>query len=315
MNAITQHFELLLTLAVFICLIFYIIDGLTYRKMRNALYQRFLQQNTTEEDQKHYLGRLGILHQKNLPEKSKAHIEQITQKLIANQPLTKEELYWLKRPVYPKEKFIEFFSGMFWVLFIVWFARSFVYEPFKIPSASMEPTLQAGDFILANKFTYGIRLPVLHKKIIETGAVKHGDIIVFNYPRDEKIKYIKRVIGLPGDKIRFDSGRVWINDQEQPFTPIGENNNFSQFTETLNGKNHLVQFSNNPYQRILLANEITVPPAHYFVMGDNRDNSQDSRFWGFVPEENLVGKAVLIWLNSDCLLARGHCGRIGTSLK
>lgn len=315
MQFIMQYFELILTLAVFICFIFYIIDGASYRKQRKHLYKVFRADTADKADRTLYAQRLNALNFERLSKKHKALFERITQKLDTQEPLVGQEYYWTQRPVFPKEKFIEFFGGMFWVLFIVWFLRSFLFEPFKIPSSSMEPTLQAGDFILTNKFTYGVRLPVNHQKIFSINEVKHGDVIVFRYPKNEKINYIKRVIGVPGDNIRFDSGRVWLNGEAQTLTATGEHNGFDQFIENLSGKSHQIQFSQSPLMRKYWQGSFVVPANNYFVMGDNRDNSEDGRVWGFVPEENLVGKAFFIWLNSDCILARGHCKRIGQTIK
>ncbi len=314
LNIIMDNFEIILTVAVIICLIFYIIDGFTYRPLRKKLYERFKTNTADNDDRRAYLDRLSALNTNRLSKKQKALYTTISNNLIDGEALTGKKLYWLKRPTYPKEKSIEFFSGLFWVLFIVWFARSFLYEPFKIPSGSMEPTLQAGDFILTNKFTYGFRLPVTHQKIFSVSEVKHGDIIVFRYPKNEKINYIKRVIGLPGDKVRFDSGRVWINGKEQPIEAIAEKKNLQIYRESLVNMTHQLQFEKDTSLRVNLAAEFIVPEHHYFVLGDNRDHSQDSRFWGFVPEKNLVGKALFIWMNSDCILGRGACDRIGSSL-
>ena len=251
--------------------------------------------------------------------------------LTQQEPLKGAELYWLKHPVYPQEKIIEFFGGMFWVLFTVWFIRSFMWEPFRIPSGSMEPNLYDGDFILTSKYSYGIKLPVLRSTIIPTGSVQRGDVIVFRYPENPSLHYIKRVIGLPGDHIRYERDHVWINDEAQPLEPTGETREINReygersyripaaiYEETLTGygKHRAQLYPENPNTRPgMVEGSLTVPAGHYFVMGDNRDDSEDSRAWGFVPEKNLVGKATFIWMNSNCILGKGDCNHIGKSIR
>ena len=326
MQAFMEHFELILTLAVIICLIFYIIDGLTYRKERNRLYKRFRQQREDATDRHDYAERINAVTKGGLKKKHMALAEHIMRKLELQQPLAGNELYWLKRPCYGQEKFIEFFSGLFWILFIVWFVRSFLYEPFKIPSASMEPNLQAGDFILTSKYAYGVRLPVFHTKIIETGKVERGDVMVFRYPNNPNLNYIKRVIGLPGDEISFNQGMLIINGEQQKLTPVEEKGLYDWYREDLEGHPHLVQFAHNSAMRNRDKGSFSVPEGQYFVMGDNRDNSRDGRMWnddnpasptawGFVPDDNVVGKALFIWMNSDCVLGKGNCDRIGNSIE
>ena len=220
---------------------------------------------------------------------------------------------------------------MFWVLFTVWFIRSFMWEPFRIPSGSMEPNLYDGDFILTSKYSYGIKLPVLRSTIIPTGSVQRGDVIVFRYPENPSLHYIKRVIGLPGDHIRYERNHVWINDEAQPLEPTGETREINReygersyripaaiYEETLTGygKHRAQLYPENPNTRPgMVEGSLTVPAGHYFVMGDNRDDSEDSRAWGFVPEKNLVGKATFIWMNSNCILGKGDCNHIGKSIR
>lgn len=194
-------------------------------------------------------------------------------------------------------------------LAFVFIIRSFLVEPFVIPSGSMIPTLAIGDYILSNKFAYGIRLPVINKKIISIGDPQRGDVVVFRYPIDPSIDFIKRVIGLPGDKIRYTSDKhLYVNNQliTDEFVSIESDSsmgNIGVYNERIGNTEHLIHKS-------LHANapgEWTVPDDHYFMMGDNRDNSNDSRYWndpnipkemqGMVPNENIVGKAFLIWLN------------------
>lgn len=329
MQTIMTHFELLLTLAVILCLIFYIIDLKSYRKTRNRLYKIFKAHKETDSERNEYAERLVFAQEKGIKHKQRALFESANQKINNRKPLEKSELYWIKHPIYPKEKFIEFFSGMFWILCIIWFVRSFLWEPFQIPSASMEPTLQNGDFILTSKYSYGVRLPVLHKTIIPTGEVKRGDVIVFRYPPQPEINYIKRVVGLPGDQFMFEDGRITINNVEVPIQAINTRYGFDRgerryqvYREQLPNKSHLIQFDYDPRARMNTrrmpqgessftdGKTFTIPEGHYFVMGDNRDDSLDSRYFGLVPEENLVGKALFIWLNSSCIFGKGHCNRI-----
>ena len=213
---------------------------------------------------------------------------------------------------------VEYGASFFPVILLVFVLRSFIVEPFKIPSGSMIPTLLVGDFILVNKFTYGIRLPVINKKIIDVGQPQRGDVMVFRYPEDPSLDYIKRVVGIPGDKVAYQNKRLTINGQPVETRRIDdylqtERLKYSkQFIEkpeeiehrTLNDDDapgFISDATQFPYRQNCLYNNsgviCTVPAGHYFMMGDNRDNSRDSRFWGFVPEENIVGKAFFIWLN------------------
>ena len=213
---------------------------------------------------------------------------------------------------------VEYGSSFFPVILLVFGLRSFVAEPFKIPSGSMIPTLQIGDFILVNKFTYGIRLPVINKKIIDINQPKRGDVMVFRFPEDTSQDYIKRVVGVPGDKVSYQNKRLVINGQPVETKGVDDYLNeerlqySKQFIEKVGGFEHrtlndgdvpayISSASQFPHRENCLYNNAgvicTVPPGHYFMMGDNRDNSRDSRYWGFVPEENIVGKAFFIWLN------------------
>ena len=237
---------------------------------------------------------------------------------------------WLrkKRASEAKEPWwVEYSVSFFPVILIVFLLRSFLFEPFKIPSGSMIPTLLIGDFILVNKFTYGIRLPVANKKIIDVGQPARGDVMVFRYPDDPSLDYIKRVVGLPGDRIEYRDKRVSVNGQPLTVKQIDdylsrERMQFSRrYVETLGTREHEILLEEDApalmgqgrafahsgnciYNTASLT--CTVPPGHYFVMGDNRDNSSDSRVWGFVPDENIVGKAFFIWLNLNEL------GRFGS---
>lgn len=216
---------------------------------------------------------------------------------------------------------VEYARSFFPIILVVLLLRSFLMEPFRIPSGSMMPTLLVGDFILVNKYTYGIRLPVVDKKIIEIGEPRRGDIVVFRYPKDRSVDYIKRVIGLPGDRIGYFQKQLYVNGKpvEQQskgsYTGVGAGLSMTGAdwrVEQLDSLAHdILVVPNQPS----IEGEVQVPAGHYFVMGDNRDNSNDSRFWGFVPEQNLVGKAFMIWMSWDS--ANGGIGwnRIGTQVQ
>jgi len=223
----------------------------------------------------------------------------------------------LKEPI-----LVEYARSLFPVILAVLVLRSFLVEPFRIPSNSMMPTLLTGDFILVNKFSYGIRLPVLNSKIIDVGKPKRGDVMVFRYPRDPSIDYIKRVIGLPGDKIVYRNKQLFVNGeqarQEAKGTYIGIGSGVpmsgaKMHLERLSGADHDILVDEN--RVTAMAGEFIVPEGQYFVMGDNRDNSNDSRYWGSVPEENLVGKAFMIWMNWDSKASGIAWERLGSSIK
>jgi len=196
----------------------------------------------------------------------------------------------------------------------------------------MVPTLLKGDFILVNKFAYGLRLPVLNTKIMGGSEPKRGDVVVFRYPREPAVAYIKRVVGLPGDRLEYRRKQLFINDQPAPLTlrpgdaaELG----YQQFDEQLGSTKHRIQMlADNRWGPVgfwgglqvrqeadgSLAWDYQVPAGHYFVMGDNRDNSSDGRVWGPLPEENLIGKAFFIWMNWDCITFNGQCSRIGDGI-
>jgi len=228
---------------------------------------------------------------------------------------------------------VEMAKSFFPVILVVFLLRSFVGEPFKIPSGSMLPSLLIGDFILVNKFTYGIRIPVINKKVVEMGSPKRGDVMVFRYPEDPSKDFIKRVVGLPGDVVSYKLKRLTINGIAIPTEPAGTMTDvddrggfqrYDAFREKLGDKAHIMM--TNPDRPVLVGplrqfpnkknceyNEegvtCTVPVGHYFMMGDNRDNSDDGRYWGFVPEENIVGKAFLVWMNFS------HLKRVFTKIE
>lgn len=216
---------------------------------------------------------------------------------------------------------VEYARSFFPIVLIVLLLRSFLAEPFRIPSGSMMPTLLVGDFILVNKFTYGVRLPVINKKIIELNEPQRGDIVVFRYPKDPTVDYIKRVIGLPGDKVSYHNKKLTINDLPVNQVSLGRYQGVGQ-GQDMSGAEHLLEDLTSVEHSILIRNgaptvefDYIVPQGNYFAMGDNRDNSNDSRYWGPVPEENLVGKAFFIWMSWDWQHKGVGLDRIGTVLK
>ncbi len=213
---------------------------------------------------------------------------------------------------------VEYSRSFFPIIVIVLILRSFLMEPFRIPSGSMMPTLVDGDFILVNKFAYGIRLPVINKKIVDLGSPQRGDVMVFRYPRDPSIDYIKRVVGLPGDRITYRDKRVYVNgapfEYDNTGVYVSEHGALGAhvLTERIDGIEHRIlvdKRSFTPPYDCMVGGSVTVPEGEYFVMGDNRDHSNDSRFWCGVPDENLVGKAFFIWMNW------GDWGRIGMTIQ
>jgi signal peptidase I len=214
---------------------------------------------------------------------------------------------------------IEYSGSFFPVIALVFILRSFLWEPFKIPSSSMVPTLLVGDFILVNKYAYGIRLPIINKKVIQIGDPQRGDVMVFKYPKDMSQDYIKRVIGVPGDRISYENKRLTVNGKPVQYTPLDDYLDdqhpvyHKQFTEGLTAAPHRILNTDGKRSFDLGSVEnfpnreacdysydkftCIVPPGNYFMMGDNRDNSADSRYWGFVPDKNIVGKAIVVWMN------------------
>lgn len=201
---------------------------------------------------------------------------------------------------------VENARSFFPVLLFVLILRSFIVEPFRIPSGSMMSTLMVGDFILVNKSAYGLRLPITHQKIFELGEPERGDVAVFRFPQDPSVDYIKRVVGLPGDTISYVRNRLYINDElvaeqlDGRYDGPDANAPTNSYTEQLGDVEHTILRRADGAQRHWnpqFTRRYTVPDGHYYVMGDNRDNSNDSRYWGVVPEENLVGRAFFIWLN------------------
>jgi signal peptidase I len=295
----TGNFALLLfTLTVF-TFAYWLAERFRFRPAREAAAAALESQDVARRAG---LAKLGI-------DKVDGDIAQAKHKLLA-QP------WWL-----------DWTAGLFPVILIVFLLRSFLFEPFKIPSGSMVPTLLVGDLILVNKYHYGVRLPVINKKIIANHDPQRGDVMVFRYPVDPRVDYIKRVVGIPGDEVAYLNQKLAINGQPVPTKPLGDFYDedsmryVPMYAELLGSVEHRIlvdprrpaffggdqksfpMHENCRYQPEGVV--CKVPPGHYFMMGDNRDNSQDSRFWGFVPDENIVGKAFFVWMNF------GNLGRIG----
>jgi signal peptidase I len=232
----------------------------------------------------------------------------------------------------PEPVVVDMARAFFPVIVVVFLIRSFWIEPFKIPSGSMKPTLLVGDFILVNKYTYGIRIPVINRKVIEVNPLARGDVVVFRYPADPSVDYIKRVVGLPGDKVVYRGKRLTINGepvavQQAGFYTDAELNylRLPAFLEKLGNHNHqmmivpaqppvdLAQVRQFPHRENCEYNDdgfsCSVPAGHYFMMGDNRDQSSDSRYWGFVPDDHIKGRAFLVWMNF------GDFKRIGNGIE
>ena len=295
----TGNFALLLFSLTIITFAYWLAERFRFKPAREAAAAALQSQ---DQARRAGLAKMGI-------DKVDGDVEQAKHKLLA-QP------WWL-----------DWTAGLFPVILIVFLLRSFLFEPFKIPSGSMVPTLLVGDLILVNKFHYGVRLPVLNKKIIANNDPQRGDVMVFRYPVDPRVDYIKRVVGVPGDEVAYLNQKLSINGQPVPTKGLGEFYDedsmryVPMFSELLGAVEHRIlvdprrpaffggdqksfpMHENCRYQPEGVV--CKVPPGHYFMMGDNRDNSQDSRFWGFVPDENIVGRAFFVWMNF------GNLGRIG----
>ncbi|MDL2338505.1 MAG: signal peptidase I [Pseudomonadota bacterium] len=293
------NFSLLLLILTVVTMAYWLVERLHFAPRRIASAEALEQQVETRRRQ---LAEQGIA-------KVDGNVSQAREALLA-QP------WWL-----------DWTAGLFPVILVVFLLRSFLFEPFKIPSGSMIPTLLVGDLILVNKFHYGVRLPVINKKIISNHDPERGDVMVFRYPANPSIDYIKRVVGVPGDEISYRGQQLYLNGALVPTQPLPDFYNEDnlryahQFTENLGTQSHriLVDRARQLYLRPndtfpfhenckYNAEGVTckVPVGHYFMMGDNRDNSEDSRFWGFVPNENIVGRAFFVWMNF------GNVRRIGS---
>lgn len=227
-----------------------------------------------------------------------------------------DSLFWRKKRTAGSAEpvIVEYSKSFFPVILAVFLIRSFIIEPFKIPSGSMMPTLLAGDFIVVNKFTYGLRVPILNNTFVEINKPQRGDVAVFHFPPDPSIDYIKRIIGVPGDKIAYRNKQLFINGEPVEMRLVGDYQYVASGLNMVTAKHYREQLGEVNHDVLIEESGLTVdgetevPPGHYFAMGDNRDNSKDSRSWGFVPEDNLVGKAFLIWWNFD------DFGRIGSTI-
>jgi signal peptidase I len=211
---------------------------------------------------------------------------------------------------------VEFSRFLFPVFFIVLIVRGFLVEPFQIPSGSMLSTLEAGDYILVNKFSYGLRSPLGYYKLVDLGSPERGDVIVFRYPENPEIDYIKRVVGLPGDVVTYKDKTIYVNGELVDLQPLGrytKDPRYQEFKEKLGDVTHNVLHL--PGVNRVASREFVVPEESYFVLGDNRDNSRDSRFWGFVPDENLKGRAFMIWMHKKQDEWPSQWHRIGTIIE
>ena len=298
-GAIEGNFALLLFLATVVTGAYWLAERFYFLPQRRRAAQALLDADTQRRAE---LDRMGI-------QKVDGDVAEARERLLM-QP------WWL-----------DWTAGLFPVICAVFLLRSFLFEPFKIPSGSMIPTLLVGDLILVNKFTYGIRLPVINKKITEGNPVQRGDVMVFRYPPQPSMDYIKRVVGVPGDEIAYLNKRLTVNGKPvdtaalPDFFDADAMRYFKQFDEQLGAQRHriivnpdapaFVQGASNFAGREGCRYSVEgvtckVPEGHYFMMGDNRDNSLDSRYWGFVPEANIVGKAFFVWMNF------GNLKRIGS---
>lgn len=298
-GAVEGNFSLLLMLATLVTGIYWVVDRLVFLPQRRRVADLLVKEHA---QRKAALAKQGF-------SQIEGDIEPARQRALA-QP------WWL-----------DWTAGLFPVILAVFVLRSFLYEPFKIPSGSMIPTLRVGDLILVNKFHYGVRLPVFNTKILDNHDPKRGDVIVFRYPPKPSLDYIKRVVGVPGDEVAYLNKQLSINGQPVPRVALPDffdkdSMRYSkQWQETVAGKHYntlnddgrpafvegVAGFPFAENCRYSVEGVVCkVPAGHYFMMGDNRDNSLDSRYWGFVPEANIVGKAFLVWMNF------GDLGRIGS---
>ncbi len=293
------NFSLLLFVLAMVTAVYWLAERYRFAPARAAAAEALIVQDTQRRSE---LGKLGI-------QQVDGNVAEARERLLM-QP------WWL-----------DWTAGLFPVILVVFLLRSFLFEPFKIPSGSMIPTLLVGDLILVNKFHFGVRLPVLNTKVIANHDPKRGDVVVFRYPVDTRVDYIKRVVGIPGDEVSYSNQALSINGQAVPVTSEGDYYDddslryLPKFTEKLGEVAHgilvdpkrasiyrpMESFVNFRDNCRYTAEGVTckVPVGHFFVMGDNRDNSQDSRYWGFVPDENIVGRAFFVWMNF------GNLRRIG----
>ena len=295
----TGNFSLLLFILTLVTLVYWLAERFVFAPRRLAAAHTLEQQAAARREQ---LAKQGIA-------KVDGDVTEARHALLA-QP------WWL-----------DWTAGLFPVILIVFLLRSFLFEPFKIPSGSMIPTLLVGDLILVNKFHYGVRLPVINKKIVANHDPQRGDVMVFRYPEDPSVDYIKRVVGVPGDEVSYRNQQLFVNGtlaETQPRPDFFNEDSLrfeKEYVEKLGDVEHRILVDRQRQSYITVpdnfplkencrysAEGVTckVPAGHYFMMGDNRDNSRDSRFWGFVPDENIVGKAFFVWMNF------GNLKRIGS---
>jgi signal peptidase I len=303
-NAVESNFSLILFIATLVTGIYWLLEKFVFLPERNRAAALIESQAIERQAE---LAKMGI-------SKTETH----HQEMVASKDVVLQQPWWL-----------DWTAGLFPVICIVFLLRSFLFEPFKIPTGSMIPTLHVGDLILVNKFTYGVRLPVINKKIVEMNDPKRGDVMVFRYPPNPNVDYIKRVIGLPGDQVTYTNKELRINGELVKRTTLPEffdetqTAYIPQFEEKLPGYDKPFKLliypnsgmGNTPLMQFPFFDQCNysiegvsckVPAGHYFMMGDNRDNSQDSRYWGFVPEQNIVGRAFYVWMNF------GNLRRIGS---
>ena len=299
MGMFEGNFALLMLLATLVSGVYWVAERLVFLPKRKAAAAQLQVQAAQRREE---LSRMGIAQ-------TDVDVSAASEKLIM-QP------WWL-----------DWTAGLFPVIAVVFVLRSFLFEPFKIPSGSMIPTLLVGDLILVNKFHYGLRLPVANLKMTQGEPVRRGDVMVFRYPPNPNVDYIKRVVGLPGDEVAYLNKKLSINGQPVSTTSLPEffdesvMRYFKQEREGLSDKPHLLiqdndrpafipgvgEFPFRDHCRYSVEGVVCkVPEGHYFMMGDNRDNSLDSRYWGFVPDANIVGKAFFVWMNF------GNLKRIGS---
>lgn len=299
LGAVEGNFAVLLMLATVVTGVYWVMEKLVFLPQRKRAAQQLLDEHNQ---------RKAALRQQGFSQ-IEGDVEPARQKLLM-QP------WWL-----------DWTAGLFPVILAVFVLRSFLFEPFKIPSGSMIPTLHVGDLILVNKFHYGVRLPVFNTKLVENNLPQRGDVMVFRYPPQPSLDYIKRVVGVPGDEVAYLNKQLSVNGKPVPrvaqpdFFDNGSMRYSKQFGETLDARSYstlndddrpafipgATAFPDRDNCRYSVEGVVCkVPAGHYFMMGDNRDNSLDSRYWGFVPEANIVGKAFFIWMNF------GDLGRIGS---
>jgi signal peptidase I len=307
-NAIEGNFSLLLFIASVVTGVYWLLEKFIFLPQRNKAAALIEEQASARQAE---LAKMGI-----------SQTETHHKEMVASKEAVQQQPWWL-----------DWTAGLFPVICIVFLLRSFLFEPFKIPTGSMIPTLMVGDLILVNKYTYGIRLPVINKKIVDVNQPERGDVMVFRYPPNPNVDYIKRVIGVPGDEVSYLNKKLMINGkplskdvlpdflEEDTMSYAKQFEEMVEFSQGSGGKKHRIlnderrpamipgveDFPNRQNCRYSAEGVVCkVPEGHYFMMGDNRDNSLDSRYWGFVPEKNIVGKAFFVWMNF------GNLRRIGS---